>query len=169
MCSHQPLVHLSRTLATIRLIFGHSDPSVRPQDSRTASRNTRYIETQAREAEHEVNILTQHVNYSVEQIETLRIGLGELNLGSDLHIDQEALVPTLDRIYSILADLNSVTFEHKIHVQNLLKNWKAFSDVLHNSAATSSRNIYGGPRPTQSVSLDCDFSLPFCLLHYGGM
>ncbi|KAI7940797.1 hypothetical protein MJO28_013082 [Puccinia striiformis f. sp. tritici] len=62
------------------------------------------IETQAREAEHKVNILTQQVNYIVEQIKTLRTRLGKLDLDSDLHIDQEALGPKLDRIYSILAD-----------------------------------------------------------------
>ncbi|KAI9606914.1 hypothetical protein H4Q26_006458 [Puccinia striiformis f. sp. tritici PST-130] len=90
----------------IRLIFGHSDPAncAANEIAELHLGILNAIETQAREAEHKVNILTQQVNYIVEQIKTLRTRLGKLDLDSDLHIDQEALGPKLDRIYSILAD-----------------------------------------------------------------
>ncbi|KAI9606917.1 hypothetical protein H4Q26_006461 [Puccinia striiformis f. sp. tritici PST-130] len=143
--SDQPLVHLSRTLAhhqthLLRLYtsLGHSDPAQcaanKIAELHLGILDT--IETQAREAENEVNILTQQVNDIIDQIKNLRIRLGELDLDSDLHVDQEALVPKLDRINSVLADLNSVKFEREIQVENLLKKLESFADVLDDSPAS---------------------------------
>ncbi|KAI9614098.1 hypothetical protein KEM48_006165 [Puccinia striiformis f. sp. tritici PST-130] len=110
------------------------------------------IETQAREAENEVNILTQQVNDIIDQIKNLRIRLGELDLDSDLHVDQEALVPKLDRINSVLADLNSAKFEREIQVENLLKKLESFGDVLDDSASRNIGPLFGANLSSEYIN-----------------
>ncbi|KAH9453574.1 hypothetical protein MJO29_012995 [Puccinia striiformis f. sp. tritici] len=159
--SDQPLVHLSRTLAhhqthLLRLYtsLGHSDPA-KCAANKIAELHLGIldtIETQAREAENEVNILTQQVNDIIDQIKNLRIRLGELDLDSDLHVDQEALVPKLDRINSVLADLNSAKFEREIQVENLLKKLESFGDVLDDSASRNIGPLFGANLSSEYIN-----------------
>ncbi|POW06108.1 hypothetical protein PSTT_09242, partial [Puccinia striiformis] len=150
--SDQPLVHLSRTLAhhqthLLQTIYflGHSDPAqvCGQQDSRLHLGILDTIETRLERL--------KTINDIIDQIKNLRIRLGELDLDSDLHVDQEALVPKLDRINSV-ADLNSAKFEREIQVENLLKKLESFGDVLDDSASRNIGPLFGANLSSEYIN-----------------
>lgn len=139
--SKDPLLHLSRTLAQhqthlVKLYssIGHSDPhscaADKISDLHVGILDT--IEAQAREAEKEVAQLTHSVNELTDQIKNLRIRLGHLDLEAQLKIPDEALVPKLERIKTILHDVTQIKFEREIQVENLLRRLENFAPILGN-------------------------------------
>ncbi|PLW53183.1 hypothetical protein PCANC_09770 [Puccinia coronata f. sp. avenae] len=134
-----PLLHLSRTLAQhqthlVKLYtsIGHADPHAcaanKISDLHVGILDT--IEAQARDAEKEVAQLTHEVNQLTEQIRTLRIRLGHLDLEAELQIPNEALVLKLERIQTIIHNLSQTKFDREIQVENLLKRLESFSPIL---------------------------------------